>query len=257
MRCRFLLAQDEKCDVCDDRVLSLADDRDAISKEVWRTRDSKKRSLLPPAIATGLAAVLGAAEGGLYGLGVAAGVTAASYGVLGLLFRSSRPRPRGAHGRPKPPAASATGIVSEVKDAEADTFVAGAASYLVFSLKSAHVGVTLRRGRCRTVVIACDDGRRVEVPAGRCRIESRAAEQDELNKVEAARLLIDIEPHDDLEESLFPFDAAYRVDLRRGDRVELLGDLAPISRDDPSYRESAHVGSRFVATPWFRILARA
>jgi hypothetical protein len=114
-------------------------------------------------------------------------------------------------------------------------------------------GAMLRDARTSGFALQLDDGRALRIPAGRIRVVSPLArvEDAEIDKLEAMVNGIDRARGGD--RTVFPFEYARGVTIEEGDRVEVLGELAP----DPDaqgggYRQNAG-GFVPVGVPYLRV----
>ena len=162
--------------------------------------------------------------------------------------RRNRPRPNGAPRRPARLAGHGPRgrIVAAGATLAAPLSGEACAAYGIRldSKRFARGEVMLREAWTAGFEVELDDGTRARVPPGRVRFDApRGARQvDDARARRHVEALAPVHGADPLENP-FPFDRAYEVILREGDRVELLGQLEP--RADATvevgYREAAVV----------------
>lgn len=102
--------------------------------------------------------------------------------------------------------------------------------------------VMLRDGRTAAFTLLTDDGRRVEVPAGRARVWSveKSSDGRETVKGDALRSMLGgLSEAEDEYDVLVPADRAECVLVRPGDRVRLVGALEALPSTDGGYRDGS------------------
>jgi hypothetical protein len=118
---------------------------------------------------------------------------------------------------------------------------------------------TLQHALTDGLSIALDDGSRLEVPAGRIRLDGPGEEVEPTRAQVQRRLGFDLEipGRDGREHSPVPFDAAYEAVLREGMRVEVCGELTreAASEGAMSYRREPPLVRRPRGTLAMRIVA--
>jgi hypothetical protein len=120
-------------------------------------------------------------------------------------------------------------------------------------------GLTLQHAWGTGFVVAVDDGRRVRVPAGRLRVEAPLSVRRALSRTAVERRLtaMDLASLHRAGPGLhpFPFSDAHAVEIRSGDRVEVLGTTSPEpSRGQGVYRVAAGRELVAVGVPVVRVL---
>jgi hypothetical protein len=113
----------------------------------------------------------------------------------------------------------------------------------VTALADEHRGgpVLLRDGRTEAFIVALDDGRTVEVPAGRARVwsvgEAPEAARETVEGDALRGLLGPIARGEDEYDVLAPAERAESVLILPGDRVRLFAALTPVASEGGGYRE--------------------
>lgn len=125
--------------------------------------------------------------------------------------------------------------------------------------------VTLRDGRSETFEVHLDDGRVLEVPAGPVRLDAPRARWERIGDGEARLAAakhggID-NPHDvgRPEVDPFPFESAFHIEIRLGDRLQVVGQTEAIMEDvdaEGSYRSAPGRRLRPRGVPRLRLLRR-
>jgi hypothetical protein len=114
-------------------------------------------------------------------------------------------------------------------------------------------GAMLRDARTSGFSLQLDDGRSLRIPAGRIRVVSPLARVEDADIAQLEGMVNGIDRARGGARTVFPFEYARGVTIEEGDRVEVLGELAP----DPDaqgggYRQNAG-GFVPVGVPYLRV----
>ncbi len=252
--------------------------REDIRRTVWgpeSLRRQAKRAAVAggvgggATIADGCIGCAHAAEGGLEGLIVVLAIAAVA-GVFWLLFRGgralrrhlNRPIANGADQRPAPLGpVVATGTIRATEAFASPLSMDECAAYgmELATTRWFRRYPMYRDGEIGACRLELDDGRVVDIPAGRCVVDLRQATPDSAYFDPARRFLakLNAEPGQ-TKYRLVPFDTASLVLLRDGDRVTLhtpLQDvLDPTAPHTGGYRDAAPTRLSLAGTPRLRLL---
>jgi hypothetical protein len=114
-------------------------------------------------------------------------------------------------------------------------------------------GPMLRDARTSGFALQLDDGRALRIPAGRIRVVSPLARVEDADVTKLEAMVNGIDRARGGDRTVFPFEDARGVTIEEGDRVAVLGELAP----DPDaqgggYRQNAG-GFVPVGVPYLRV----
>jgi hypothetical protein len=262
LECRTLL---EKGEVCDGggkhRPVSprTPSGREALLRSVWGPPGARERTrelVKVGGSGAGAAAILeGACQGCTADVSIAivvaafALVAAGSWWLGTFVWRNvqeyrNRLKPRGA-ARPPPrlrgePLTGVARAVGPKLEAAASGTACLAYGVELHSDRHAVSPVMLRHAESTAFVIELDDGSRVEVPAGRVRLEGTRMRVDAADHQLGKRIGLDLRIAEK-DMRVVPHDAVHETVLRDGDRVAIYGDLESEAVEDPTahaYREA-------------------
>lgn len=266
--CRVLLPVGERCELNSrHRVVDLqqADGRDALKSAIWdaprvrRFVTPETRVLIAAGIGAALVltAVMFGAIGALIAFVAIIVMPAILMGVLALIHHSYRPAlPRGTSSYMLLPwRRSKRGVVRGDSSIRAPLTGRACIAYIVCYKASNYYGGDVMLVDCATgsFSVHLDDGREVEIPGGRIRLEVPHAQTiADLARVHQHIEEIAGELRNDGSEArpAMPYDSATEGLLSDGDRIELFCKLSEVTM---SYRETA---KRFVpmTVPRVRVL---
>lgn len=244
LNCRVLLPPDTPCDRSPRHEVARLDEqsgREALSHRVWTRPGALPLPFTAKAAITAVGAmgmiVLGTAFGPLAALGGAALIG----GPLALSIESRARHPRGTatYRRQVRSGSGYVGTVSGAADTRAPLTDRPCLAYALFLRKDPNrVGDIMLVDSITTgFTIDCDDGRRVQVPPGRVRLDGEhdktITDETPIRHFLAA---IDEKLIAPYEHGPVPHDRATEVLLESGDRVHAFGRTTEIAM---SYRESA------------------
>lgn len=192
-------------------------------------------------------------------------VGAALYFIIRALVRYIRkklqtPKPHGALLDPPKPSKRvvvARGVVRSGKPMPLPWTTTSALGYAM-ELYEDHVfggGAMVRDARTAGLEVALDDGRILQIPAGRVRILGKREKVSSAENEKIQQLVKSLDPKAPLVNArdLFPFDHVRAVTIAPGDRVEVLGELGMAADTRATgYRESAGVVVP-IGTPILRV----
>jgi hypothetical protein len=292
--CRTALTEGERCDGGPrHRVTQLQQEqgRERLLKEVWGAPDLRRRARLL-AQGGGIGAVAAGSLKFCAGMSCECGTCVddtlfdsttilliAGAVVLGMVLiyavsllvehvrrRRHAPRPNGALARPRPPRGPRLCGTLELADGAALILSPGGRPVAAHGLeltasRFTRSEVMVRDGGAAELVVRLEDGRRLEIPAGRVRVDLSARTR-QLRRADLERYIEALDPlrltRTDESDPL-PFDRAREAHLMPGDRVEVLGACEPFvdpgAPDPAGYRQEAGNVLRPVGVPWLRALS--
>lgn len=296
--CRTALAEGERCDGGPrHRVTQLHQEpgRKRLLEEVWGAPDLRRRTRQLAKAGSVGAVLIGllqccavvTCECGQFvpdvfidaiGVGTLLLILAAVVASMGLVYvvatisdyvrkRRNALIPNGALARPHPPGGSRLRGTLALADGAALIKSSGGRPVAAHGLelrtsRFMRSGVMLRDGAAAELMVELDDGRRLQIPAGRVRVDASSSAQ-RLRPADLRRYLDDLDPlrraADPGEHDALPFDDARERHMMPGDRVEVRGACEPFivpgqASEAGGYRQAAASLLRPVGVPWLRAI---